>query len=62
MNIYDACEVAYKNGYEDALEDILNHYNKHNMTIPQLVEYLLQLKKLKFDNWNVKKYFRMKKK
>ena len=50
MNAHDACEVAYKNGYKDALNDVLNHYDKHDMTIPQLVEYLLELKTLRFNN------------
>ena len=50
MNIYDACEQAYKNGYEKgyatALHDILNNYNKHVMSIPQLVDYIAKQSKI----------------
>ena len=48
MNAYDACEVAYKNGYKAALNDILDHYNKQDMTITEVVEYLLKLKGIKY--------------
>ena len=50
MTVHDACEQAYKNGYEkgyvSALHDILNHYNKHVMSIPQLVEYVAKQKEI----------------
>ena len=50
MTVHDACEQAYRNGYErgyiSALNDILNHYNKHVMSIPQLVEYVAKQKEI----------------
>ena len=46
MNIYDATEQAFKNGYEqgckDALNEILDNYNKFIMSIPNLVQVIAQ--------------------
>jgi flagellar biosynthesis/type III secretory pathway protein FliH len=41
MNSYDACETAYKNGYE---EGFLNGYK--TATLEFLTEYGLQLKEI----------------
>ena len=46
MTVHDACEQAYRNGYISALIDILNHYDKHVMSIPQLVEYVAKQKEI----------------
>ena len=36
--IYDN---AYKKGYVKAMNDLLDNYNKHNMSFPALVDMLL---------------------
>ncbi len=46
MNAYDAAETAYKNGYADALKDLLNNYHKYDMTIPELVSYIAKVKEI----------------
>lgn len=51
MNEYDVAEIAYKHGYESgyaaALKDLLNNYNKCDMTIPQLISYIAKVKEIK---------------
>ena len=66
MTLNDATEQAYKNGYEkgyiDALKDVLNNYNKSEVIIPAVLEHLAKQRHIIFNNWNVKKYFRIYKK
>ena len=44
MDIYTATEQAYKNGYEDgykaALLAVLDNYNKFELRVPYLVEFI----------------------
>lgn len=54
MNIYDASEQAYKNGYDkgyaEALKDVLTSYlHNDEVYIPSLLEELAKQKGLKFN-------------
>lgn len=46
MTTYDACELSFKNGYDAgyhaAMNDVLDHYNKFNLSIPDLIDMILR--------------------
>lgn len=48
MDMYNATEAAYKNGYEigykEAMQDIISNYTENNISIPDLVDNILTRK------------------